>query len=57
MKTNNIPIQILSLSGGKWDKIYESARRVYSEKGISPTIHTCGGGGNTEIKVLVKENG
>lgn len=53
MKTENKPIHILTLSGGKWDKIYESARRVYSEGGISPTIHTCGGG-NTEIKVLTR---
>lgn len=34
---------VIYLSGGKWDKIYESARRVYFEEGISPTIHTCGG--------------
>ena len=39
-----------NLSGGKWDKIHESARRVYDEEGISPTIPTCGGG-NIEPKV------
>lgn len=39
-----------NLSGGKWDKIHESARRVYSEEGLSPTIPTCGGG-NIEPKV------
>ncbi len=39
-----------NLSGGKWDKIHESARRVYKESGISPTIPTCGGG-NIEPKV------
>lgn len=33
------------------NKINESCRRVYSENGISPTIHTCQGG-NTEPKVL-----
>ena len=42
--------QIGNLTGGKWDKINESCRRVYSEEGISPTIHTCQGG-NTEPKV------
>jgi len=47
--------QVGSLSGGKWDKINESARRYYSEDGISPTIHTCGGG-NTEPKIEVYEN-
>ena len=42
----NIPIlkQYGQLFGGKWDKINESCRRVYSEEGISPTIHTCQGG-------------
>lgn len=43
-------VEVDSLSGGKWDKIYESARRYYSIDGISPTIHTCGGG-NTEPKI------
>ena len=44
-------IQTGSLNGGKWDKIYESARRYYSTEGISPTLHTCGGG-NTETKII-----
>lgn len=48
--TNNC-IQEGNLCGGKWDKIYESARRYYSCDGVSPTIHTCGGG-NTETKIL-----
>lgn len=39
-----------NLSGGKWDKIHESARRVYDEEGIAPTIPTCGGE-NIEPKV------
>ncbi len=39
------------LTGGKWDKIYESARRVYDSNGLIPTIHTCQGG-NTEPKIL-----
>ena len=38
------------MSGGKWDKIYELARRYYSVNGCSPTIHTCNGG-NTEPKI------
>lgn len=46
-------VQVCNLQGGKWDKINESCRRVYSESGISPTVHTCQGG-NTEPKVLVK---
>ncbi len=46
-------IQVGNLQGGKWDKINESCRRVYSENGISPTIHTCQGG-NTEPKVRVE---
>lgn len=49
-------IQVLNLKGGKWDKINESCRRVYSEEGISPTIHTCQGG-NTEPKILEGQSG
>ena len=48
--TNNC-IQEGNLCGGKWDKIYESARRYCSCDGVSPTIQTCGGG-NTETKIL-----
>ena len=48
--TNNC-IQAGNLTSGKWDKIYESARRYYSPDGISPTLHTCGGG-NTETKII-----
>lgn len=51
LELTNSCIQMGSLSGGKWDKIYESARRYYSVDGTSPTIHTCGGGGNTETKI------
>ena len=38
-----------NLSGGKWDKTHEQSRRVYSENGSAPNIHTMGGG-NQEIK-------
>lgn len=44
-------VQVGNLKGGKWDKINESCRRVYSGDGLSPTIHTCQGG-NTEPKVI-----
>lgn len=47
-------IQSHTLVGGKWDKIYESCRRVYSNEGCSPTITTCGGG-NTEPKVSIEK--
>lgn len=36
-----------------YDRIFEQNRRVYSAKGISPTLHTQEGG-HTEIKVLVE---
>lgn len=50
LELTNSCIQAGNLSGGKWDKIYESARRYYSVDGTSPTIHICGGG-NTETKI------
>lgn len=43
--------QIGVLSGSKWDKMHDICRRVYDTNGISPTLHTCGGG-NTEVKIL-----
>jgi DNA (cytosine-5)-methyltransferase 1 len=39
------------INGGSIGKMHDVSRRVYSENGISPTIHTCGGG-NTEPKVI-----
>ena len=36
-----------------YNHMFEQSRRVYSAKGISPTLHTFGGG-NQEIKVLVE---
>ena len=44
-------VEVGSLIGGKWDKMHDVSRRVYSDDGISPTIHTCGGG-NTEPKII-----
>ena len=43
--------QIATLRGGRWDKIHEIARRVYSIDSNSPTLHT-NGGGNLEVKIL-----
>ncbi len=42
-KTNKLQL-FTNLSGGKWDKMKDSLRRVYDEKGICPTISTCQGG-------------
>lgn len=42
--------QVGMLSGGKWDKMHDISRRVYSGNGLSPTLHTCGGG-NLEPKI------
>lgn len=39
------------LSGGKWDKQHDYARRVYDENGLAPSVTTCGGG-NLEPKVI-----
>ena len=36
-----------------YNRMFVSSRRVYSAKGISPTLHTQGGG-HREIKVLVE---
>lgn len=36
--------QIGKLTGGKWDKLHDMSRRVYGIDGLSPTLHTAGGG-------------
>ena len=45
-------VQVGNISGGKWDKMHDVSRRVYTGEGLAPTVHTCGGG-NTEPKVIV----
>lgn len=42
--------QVGTLSGGKWDKMHECIRRVYSPKALSPSI-TAYCGGNHETKI------
>ena len=54
-KDTNQCIKVGDLKGGKWDKINESCRRVYSDKGVSPTI-TAMGGGNQEVKVAIVDD-
>lgn len=36
--------QVADMTGGKWDKLFEQSRRVYGTNGLSPTLHTTGGG-------------
>lgn len=43
--------QVGVLDGGKWDKMHDISKRVYCDDGLSPTLHTCGGG-NLEPKIL-----
>lgn len=43
--------QVGILGGAKWDKMHDIAKRVYDANGLSPTLHTCGGG-NLEPKIL-----
>ena len=45
--------QVATLRGGKWEKTYEESRRVYGIDGLSPTVHTQGGG-NQETKILIE---
>lgn len=45
--------KIIGQMNNKIDHTHESANRVYSAYGCSPTINTCGGG-NLEPKVIQK---
>lgn len=47
--------QYSMLNGGVIGKMHDVSRRAWNIDNCSPTIHTCGGG-NTEPKVIVKEN-
>lgn len=42
--------QVGNLTGGKWDKMHDIAKRVYGTDGLAPTMHTCGCG-NLEPKI------
>ena len=46
------PIVVGMMQTPPYDRMFEQSRRVYSAKGISPTLHTQGG--DREIKVLVE---
>lgn len=50
LANSNEPIHIADLCNEKFQRMHEQSRRVYSEDGIAPAMHTCGGG-NTEPKV------
>lgn len=43
-------IQVAEINKSEWR---ESRRRIYSIKGLSPTLHGIGCGGNTEPKIIV----
>lgn len=43
--------QVGILTGDKWNKMHDIAKRVYSGNGLAPTLHTCGGG-NLEPKIM-----
>lgn len=47
---SNEPIHIADLCSEKFQRMHEQSHRVYSEDGIAPAMHTCGGD-NTEPKV------
>lgn len=50
IKSTNELILEGNLSGGKWDRQFESARRYYSPEGVAPTIPTvCGGGHEPKV--------
>lgn len=44
MNDNARTIVVGMMQTPPFDRMFEQSRRVYSEKGISPTLHTCGGG-------------
>ena len=49
-------IHIANICGGKYDKLIDISRRVYSPQGLAPTIHTSGGG-QQEPKIMEELTG
>lgn len=47
------PIVVGMMLVAPYNRMLEHSRRVYSAKGIAPTLNT-NGGGNREVKVLVE---
>lgn len=45
--------QVATLVGGKWDKMHDKCKRVYSADGLSPTVTTMESG-NTEPKIATE---
>nr|DAG31987.1 MAG TPA: hypothetical protein [Caudoviricetes sp.] len=43
MTNNTRPIVVGLMQTPPYDRMFEQSRRVYSIKGISPTLHTQGG--------------
>ena len=43
MNDNARTIVVGMMQTPPYDRMFEQSRRVYSEKGIAPTLHTCGG--------------
>ncbi len=43
--------QVGMVCGKRYDKLHDVSRRVYSAEGISPTVHTAGGG-QQELKII-----
>ena len=50
MTNDTRPIVVGLMQTPPYDRMFEQSRRVYSAKGISPTLHSQGGGGR-EIKM------
>lgn len=54
MMTDTIrPLVVGIMQTPPYDRMFKQSRRVYFAKGISPTLHTQGGG-HRDIKVLVE---
>lgn len=52
MKNEIKDCKVVGLLGGKFEHTHDLIRRVYDVNAVAPTITTCGGGGNTEPKIM-----
>ncbi len=53
MNNNKKTIVVGMLNTPPYDRMFDLSRRVYSQRGIAPSVTTFGGG-NQQIKILIE---
>ena len=52
MNNNIYTLCLGMLTTPPYDRMFEQSRRVFSPKGVAPTVHTFGGGGESVLNMI-----